>query len=157
MSQNLSAAAIASINAQEAEEIFLETIVIEHENLEAPLRFVNNTQDLMIGAHLYLAAGFTYTPPQQGDGAARTARLSICNVDRAIMPTIRALTTSPTLTIALIRASDPEDTELGPFTFVLSSVPYDARTISGELIDDIGGSLSCPVVRYNQQDFPGLY
>ncbi len=157
MSRQVSAAARAAMFAQETGEVFLELIEISHADLAEPMRFVYNPVAIVHDGHAYQPAAFRYEAPADVEGQARSARLSIDNVNRAVVVVIRSLTSPPTIVAKLVLASSPDVVEVGPYEFLLRNVSYDAATISGELYDGDQGQIACPGITYTPYDFPGLY
>lgn len=129
----VSATARAALFAQQADEAFLALLMIEHDDLPASLRFVNNPQDVTSRGNVYLGFPFTIDlPPQDPDRPPRV-RLLIDNIDRQIVAGLRTIATPLTITLEVVLASSPDTVEVGPFAMTLASAVYDALTIEGDL------------------------
>lgn len=157
MSRSISAAARAALYSQQTGEVFLELIEIGHVDLAEPLRFVYNTEAVIHGGDTYYPAAFRYEQAGDVEGQARSARLTIDNVDRQIVETIRTISSPPEVVAKVVLASSPDTIEVGPYSYILREVSYNAHTVSGELYDGDQGQIAVPGLTYTPYDFPGLY
>lgn len=157
MSRNVSAAARAALYSQQTGEVFLELISVEHEDLAEPMRFVYNTEEIVHLGNTYYPAAFRYEAAGDVEGQARSARLTIGNIDRQIVEVIRSIKSPPTIVATVVMASSPDVIEVGPYTYILRDVKYNAHIISGELYDGDNGQVAVPGLTYTPYDFPGLY
>jgi hypothetical protein len=153
----LSPDGMKAVLAQSTEEVFLTTVVLEHPDLDEPLRMVDNTQDILIAGEVYHKTGFTFEPPSQVEGGTRSARIGICNIDGRIIEILRSISVPPTLTVGVVRAAEPEIYEAGPFELTPRSVSYNDTTITAELVEDVDGRANCPAIRYTPFTFPGVF
>lgn len=137
----LSPAARRAIYAQETDEVFLALLLITDVGIEgnAPLRFVNNTENIWSRANgepepqEYLAFPFGLTLPDERDDQLLGIRLQIDNVDPRILAAVRPLTRSPRLRFYIILASSPDTVEAGPLEGLLAGYDADAQVISATL------------------------
>ena len=139
--------------AQQTNEVVLVILEIDHDDLAAPIRVVNNTENITSGGDEYLAAGFDIKLP---DDDGKTT-ISVCNVDRIMVQAIRSISSRPTVTISVILASDPDTIEVGPYIMELSEVSYDAFTVTGTLTFDNFLDEPFPGDKFNPGIFPGLF
>ena len=157
MSREISNTARAAINAPETSEVFLVILEISHTSLPAPIRAVNNWQDITSNGDLYTATAFNFIPPAQEDGVISNSQLVIDNVDRAIVEAVRTITSPADVTASIILADTPDVIEAGPWEFKLRDVTYTRETVSGALVylnymrDNIG------TIKYKNIHFPGLF
>lgn len=84
MTRSLSTAAARNVLATSAEEPLLAAIEITHPELDVPARFVNDTQDITIEGHNYLACRFDLTLPDDQDEQIPEARLEVDNIGREL-------------------------------------------------------------------------
>jgi len=143
----------AAAYAQQTSEVFLKLLTIEHDDLASPIRVVDNTENIESNGETYLAAGFDVKLP---DDDGRTT-LSVCNVDRVMVQAIRSIDSSPTISLSVIMASDPDTIEVGPFVMQLVDVGYDAFTISGTLSFDDFLIEPYPGDTFSPGQFKGLF
>ena len=155
----LSPAAVRALTAQETGEIFLMCVTIDHDDLAAPLCFVNNTEPIVRHGTTFYGWPFEVALPDEREDALPMPQLRIDNVDRRILEGIRALTSAPTVTLEVVLASalDAPEPEAGPATVSLRGIDYDALTITGTLApEDV---LNEPAMQYSftPDRFPGLF
>jgi len=142
--------------AQETDEVFLECVEITADGID-PIRLVHNTQDIISGGNLYKAVKFKLLFPSGKLGSSNKATVELSNIDRQAVEVVRSSQNPLVLTSFLIRASEPDLIEQGPFEFTLRNTRWSASTLSAELYDDVDGNIAIPKIHYNSQDFPGLY
>src|SRR5579885_2175455 len=90
VSRALSLAARQAVNAQETGEVFLLLLTLDHDELAAPIRVVNNTVDIVSRGNTYIAYPFQLELPAEDADQISSVRLSIDNVDRTIVQSLRA-------------------------------------------------------------------
>lgn len=152
-----SVAATEALFAQETGEVFLQLVEITGAGLPEPLRFAHNTQPIVSQGRRFDPAKFSFSIPTGKVGGSAKAELSISNVDRRPVEAVRSISTPLVLVGWVIRATAPDAIESGPFAFTLRRVSWNAKTLRGELYDDIDGCIAIPKIRYNPADFPALY
>jgi len=157
MSRNISNNARVAINSPQTDEVFLVILEISHTDLPAPIRVVNNMQDVVSNGDTYVATAFNFVPPSQQDGEIGRSKLVIDNIDRSIVTAIRSINSPADISASIILADTPDVVEAGPWEFKLRDVTYDRETVSGDLFylsylrDNIG------TIRYKNIHFPGLF
>lgn len=154
--RTLSQNALNSAFAQQTDEVWLVLLTIEHPSLVTPLRFVNNMESVTSRGNLYVAFPFEIEFPEQDPDTAGEARITIDNIDRQIVQTIRSITSPPQVTLEVILASSPSTVEASFSGMVLRDVTYDAVKVSGVLrFEDI---MTEPLsVQMTPQRFPGMF
>ena len=130
--RTLTPTAVEELLAQHTNEVYLHIVKIDHADLGSPLRFVDNTVDIVRSDGTYTAAAFRVQLPAEDDQAPQI-RLTIDNVDQSIIQVLRSLASRPSLSISVIRASNPNTIEIGPFDVTLSQFDYDKYSITGYL------------------------
>lgn len=83
--------------------------------------------------------------------------LTLHDVTRYIIPTIRTLTGPPDITIQLVLSSSPSTVEISYSGFKLTNVRYDANTISGDLTIPSLEIEPFPAYSFTPAYFPGLF
>jgi Domain of unknown function (DUF1833) len=133
---------------------------LSHGSLEGgPLRFVNNTKDVISNGETYVAYPFAMTLPDDAGDRLPRVGITIDNVDRQIVDTIRILSPQlppPKLGMSLILASDPDVIEAGPFDFTVRDTSWDAFSVTGVLAYEDVLNRQFPAGTYNARDFVGL-
>ncbi len=157
MSRALSLAARQAVNAQETGEVFLLLLTLDHDELAAPIRVVNNTVDIVSRGNTYIAYPFQLELPAEDADQISSVRLSIDNVDRTIVQSLRAISSPVAVTIEVVLASSPDTVEAGPFAMSLVQAEYDALVIQGELAFEDVLTEPFPGHAYVPADYPGLF
>ncbi len=128
--RELSAPATAALVAEETDEVFLDLIIIEHEELATPIRVVRNVEDVEIDGETYAGLPFEIELPDEGERPG-DLMLTIDNVDRRIVNTIRSIQSPPTVTYRLVLASQPEVIEYEAAGLTLRDCTYDVAQVRG--------------------------
>lgn len=138
--RTLSTAALASIHAQETDEVWLVLLRLKHANIlpAGVLRCVNNTVDITGGSdnQLYTAYPFHLDLPGEDPEQPSVARLRIDNVDRRIVQEVRGLPTPPTVDLEVILASQPTTVEISFSDLTLRAIDFDAFEVTGTLTQE---------------------
>lgn len=138
MARTLSATARQALYAQETGEVFLLLLTIDHATLESPIRVANNFEDIVSNGNTYVAFPFQITLPDDLDDHPPAMRLSIDNVDRAIVEAVRSIASPPTITLDVILVAAPDTVEASFTGFTLRNCDYDALVVEGDLaLEDV--------------------
>ncbi len=134
MARSLSAALKREMMAAESGTAAVLLLTISHPNLPVPIRVNNSGQDVTSRGDLYQAFPFDITFPRSSEDAPPTVQLDICATDRSIIEAVRELS-GPRATIALelVHSPDVNTVEIGPLSFDLLDVSYDALMVSGTI------------------------
>jgi len=156
MPRELSADALASLNAQQTGEAWLVLITIDHSSMGSPIRVVNNNEDIVSRGDTFVAFPFELVLPGEDPDGVTKAGLRLDNVDRSVITAIRTLTSPPTVKIEIIISSDMNTPEISFTGMLLRNVSYNAFTIQGDLeFEDL---LSEPMtLQMTPSRFPGLF
>ena len=153
----ISTAARTAMFAQETGEVFLAVLKIDHPDFTVPIRVVHNTQNVTYAGAEWIAYPFDLVLPD----ATRTGRSSpICRSTtsgREIAAAVRAAVEPPTVTVALIRASDPDPAEVLWPEFTLRNVSWDAAALTGDLVLLNISNEPYPAHQFTPGYFPGLF
>lgn len=147
--------------AEQTEEVWLVFVDIAHPMIEGgPLRLVRNSRDVTRQGNLYRGMLFDITLPSQHERQASSASLSVPNVDRRITDALRPLIGSGepvqvTLSVAL--ATDPDETQHGPWLTALSNVTWNVDSVTGTMVPVIDLDQAWPELRMDNPRFPGLF
>lgn len=153
----MTTALTTSAYAQSTDEVWLVLVTIEHDDLSAPIRVVNNTEDVTSGGDTYTAFPFDITLPDAREDAPPRARLAIDNVSREIAQAIRSISSAATVTLEVIRAADPDTIEISWPFFKLTNVKWDVAQVSGDLTLEDFTSEPFPAGIFSPAGFPGLF
>lgn len=156
MSRSLSAAAWASIAAQETGEVWLALLTIAHASI-ATIRLVNNTKDVVSGGNTYTAFPFAVTIPPEHPDRPPEVMLVADAIDRSVVDAIRAIPAEPTVTLSLVLASAPDLVEAGPFAFTMYDAAFDAHTVECRLGYERVLTAPYPADVFTPSLFPGLF
>lgn len=169
MSRTLSSSMLRAIYAEETGDYPILLITITHPSLAAPLRISSDptqrtvvTDEEVVYGTVSRAETFVFVPfsiSLPNDSAEETPQTSITidNVGREMVPTIRSLTSAPEITLEMVMASTPDVVEAVFPGFALSSVTYDAMSISGTLSVTEFTTEPCPAGTFNPAEFPGMF
>lgn len=157
MARSLSSTLRSAVYNQETGEVFLILLEIDHDDLDDPLRFVDNTEDVTSNGDTYTAYPFLIDIPADDSDRLPSVQLSIDNIDRSILEALRGIDSPPTVNLSVILNSDPDTVELGPLEFTLKNIEYNAFVITGELSYEDILSEGFPKDSFSPENFPGLY
>jgi len=138
---------------------FLVLLTITHSTLLTPLRFVNNTENIVSNGEDFIAYPFKMKPPEDRQGVKPVARLTIDNINRQIVEVVRQIAaTSPLFVqIDVVRIDDCDVIETTLPQFKLRNVDWDAGVLSGDLsIDDITKE-PFPARTFTPSEYPGVF
>jgi hypothetical protein len=93
------------LEAESAGRMVVMVAIFSHDDLDTPIRIVNDTVDWMIGGNLYYGAPFECDLVDDTDGVPR-ARISCQNADRRVGLSVEDLVETPTVTIRLYDSND---------------------------------------------------
>lgn len=160
----LSAEFVAAMMARETGTVVLYLVDIDHEDLDTPIRIVNNTEDVIAGGHTYTAIGFDLKLPESKDGTPRGAQISIDNTTQWFTPTLRTLQGQFEVTIRLAipsnaLASPPvyDGIEIEYLPMQLVALQYDDTTVEGTLSYENLANEQFPPQSFDPFNFPGLF
>lgn len=154
--RSFSTRALNSIFAPQTDEVWLVLLTITHEDWDEPLRFVNNYDSITSRGELYMAFPFTIELPEQDPEALGEARLTLDNIDRIIVTTIRQIQSPPKVTFEIILADDPDVVEAVFSGLTLRNCSYDAQLVTGTLRYE--EMVSEPVsLEMTPARFPGMF
>ncbi|MFQ5954023.1 MAG: DUF1833 family protein [Kiloniellales bacterium] len=157
MPRSLSATLQAAANAQETTEVFLMLLTIDHADLAAPTRIVNNTKAIISNGNTFTAYPFEISLPDDDPERPPEVTVAIDNVAQDIIQALRQVSSPLSFDLEVVLASDPNTVEIGPLKLEMTSADWDAGVIRGrlaypELLDE-----SYPADTYNPALYPGLF
>lgn len=157
MSRNISGGSRQALYAAGTGEAFLILLTFSHADLPEPVRVSSDAADTDSRGMTFTAYPFDLSLPDDEDNRSPRARLAIDNVDRQIVRTIRELKTSPTVTIEIVRAADPDTVEAVFSDFRFINIMYDSRVVEGDLTVEDFTAEPFPAATFGPNIFPGLF
>jgi hypothetical protein len=158
----IQAATVAELMAQETGTMVAYIAVIDHDDLAAPLRITNNSEDISVNGVTYTAVGFDITLPQEKDDQFTRAKIVMNNADQWFTPTLRAMSGGFTVDISIVSLTNESATppafdniEVSFLTFDLIGIEYDAQQVRGDLSYESFSGNQFPWGTFNPTDFPG--
>jgi hypothetical protein len=143
--------------AQESEEAIGALVTFEHDDLLAPIRLTDLGGNIVSRGNTYLACFIQATILDDDPDRPPEARLIVSNINRTIIAALRSTMVPATVTLEIIRASDPDYIEAVMPNLEMRHIGYDAVTIQGALtpkkIKDRPAIDYCFTPGY----FPGLF
>lgn len=161
--RTLSPAAVASLTAENTDEVWLVLLTITHPTLAKPILIANNNEDVFSTAYLdagqpgrFIACPFSIELPGEDADEPGTSMISVPNVDREIVSAARSITGSADVVITVVLASSPNEIEVQFPGLSLSEVDWDAATVRGKLRFE--SIVTEPVtLTITPERFPGLF
>jgi len=158
--RTLTAAALQAILAPQMGSQIHQLLTLDHASLGSPYRLVDDTLDMVHGGETYTAWPFEITLPDDTEERIPEVRVRIDNVGRQIMTWIRGVTSAPTVTYEIVHKAigGTITTEVGPLSFRVTELDYDALAIEGVLGYE-ADYLNEPAVRhrFDPTIAPGLF
>ena len=149
-----SAGVVSSLLAQDTNDVYLVLLTLL-DGAGVPFRFTSDAADTLYGGDTYIAFPFDITLPNNVEDKISTAQLSITNVDRRLIDSIRDQTTAFQVQIDVILASS-QDLMVSYTDFTWRQLTYDAMTITGTLtLEDFLNEQVGHIM--TAKDFPGLF
>lgn len=157
MARNISAAGLKSMFDGHTSIVWLMLLTITHPDFAAPLLFVNNELDIVSNGDTYIAFPFMLELPSERDDELPEVNLTISNIDGRIMEEIRQISSAPTVTLNIISSNDLDLIEVGPLTFSMNAVDFNALTLTGKLAYEPILDQGYPNTRQLPSNFPGMF
>lgn len=143
--------------AQQTGEAALILLTLDHDDLGTPLRVTSDQVNTTSRGDTYYAYYFDFQLPVDSGERQPIARLSIDNVDRAILEAVRAISSPLDVTMEIVLGSTPDTVEASWQGFKLVRVTYDVLTVSGDLVMENFMSEPYPAGSFTPTLFPGVF
>lgn len=143
---------------QETGALFVYLLTITHADLVNPLRFTNNSSDVISNGEIYQAWPFDISLPDQGDEKVPRAQIVFDAVDNNIITVLREIESPPLLTISIIEIDTPDVIEKTFTNMIVTGQAYlSDYTVSLTIgMLDIGAERA-QNLRFDKVKFPGLF
>lgn len=145
------------MNAPETGEEFTVLLVIDHDDLVAPVRVNMSGASVTRGGNQYPAYPFDITLPNDEAERSPRSRLSIDNTERTIAATVMALNSAPVVDMIIVNVADPDTTVAAFEDFKLTNVLIDQGSVSGDLTLEDFTSEPWPARTMTPSNFPALH
>lgn len=169
MSRSFNPAALRALFSQDADESLICLLTITGPDLDAPIRLSDNylqrlsetAEDVLYGV-VSRGEEYTFLPlqitlPGEDDASAPRFGITIHDVTRILLPTLRGIQSALSVTLELVLSSSPDTVEASFPGFLMSSISYDANTISAELTVESLAIEPFPSHTFTPAHFPGLF
>ena len=152
--------------AQETDEIVIALLTFTSDELTQPIYISNvpyqllpiaNVRGVVSNSIEYIYLPIEITLPTDDDSGIVSAKLTIENIDRIMIASVRSVTKPITLKIDVILASNLNTPEITFNNFKLNNINYNSTTIEGDLSLDYWGLEPFPSFRFVPSLFPGLF
>lgn len=171
---SLSSNAIATLFAQESSNTLITLLTITGTGIATPVRLADNyltrlsetSEEVIYGVQSNLGGATTYdfvflpfgiSLPTEEYSAAPRCTITLNDVTRYLLPTIRSISTAPSVQIDLVLASSPNVVEISFGSFLLGNINYNADTITADLTVESLSVEPFPQHTFNPSYFPGLF
>lgn len=141
----------------ETDEVWLVLLTIDHADLSAPIRVVNNEESITSNGVEYIAFPFDIRLPDSTQDSPPQAQITIDNVSLEITQALRTISSPADVHMQVIRASDPDTVELTFPDFKLRDASWNVLTVSGALLLEDFVQEPYPAEAFTPAQFPGLF
>lgn len=164
----LSPACLRAMLAPETDEDIITLLTFTGGGITTPVRIADSytgrlsetADDVVYGltsrGNQYIFLPFELTLPNDDDSDPG-CQLTMHDVTRSLMPTLRTLTGPPSVTIELVLASSPGTVEASFTGFQLGAVSYTDSTITGQFVVASLAHEPFPCHTFTPSYFPGLF
>ncbi|RSE84364.1 DUF1833 family protein [Achromobacter denitrificans] len=158
MSRNFSPSAKRNLYATSADEPLLELIEITHSDLAVPARFVNDTVDIDVEGHKFLACRFDLSLPDDQHEQVPGAKLEVDNIGRELTEWLEVSQggAGARCRLILVLRSNPSNLEFD-MTMDLAGLLISNYRVSGELGFKNTLMQSAVAVRFDPTTSPGNF
>jgi hypothetical protein len=166
---SLSSNALATLFAQESTTPIIVLLTISGTGIATPVRLcdqflerLSETSEEVVYGLTSNGNDFYYLPfnlslPTEEFANAPRCTLTLNDVTRYLIPTIRNISTPPSVQIDIILASDPDTVEITFGGFVMTNIRYNANSITADLVIESLEIEPFPAHSFTPSYFPGLF
>lgn len=98
--------------ARETAEVLFELVTLSHDDFSAPIRRVDNTDDVRSRGHTWLARPTVLNLPRDEDRGTVTGRIVLDDTDLGVSSELRRSSAPPSVLVEIVRADDPDTVEI---------------------------------------------
>ncbi len=153
----LSSNALAAIHARETGELFCYLVEITHPNLTTPVRVTNAGKNLTSNSNVFTNVPFDIQLPNAKEGATRSAKLTIDNIDQSIAAAVYNMDEPASIKVQIVLESTPDVIEQEFDNFELVDATVNQFTVSATFATSGLESKGVPRRRFTPDNTPGLF
>lgn len=157
MARSVSLAAMQAALAQETAKVFLVLMEVDHADWGAPVRLVNNTENITSGGNVYTAFPFYAKMPDDLEDREPVAEITVSNVTRELIDEVRNIHSGLTVALKVVLADTPSTIEWGPIEMDVRSISYNADSVTFLLGMQAFSREPFPYPAFTPNKFPGLF
>jgi hypothetical protein len=162
MARELTPEGLRAIFSEETDQAFIGLVTITHADLVPPFRAARNREPVVRFAGTenevtFVPYAFNAVLPEDHKTRPPTLSLTIDNVDRVIVQTLRQLATPPQVELLVVRAAAPDTPELTLPKFRLREAKYNVLSVEGTLTLRNLQNEPWPHQRYTNASHPALF
>lgn len=157
MANQLSNQLLAQLFVQDSQDPFLLLFTITHPNFAAPIRLVNNGEQIISRGNTFLPFPIRVTLPTDDGETEKQVKLEMDNIGLEFIDELRSITTPATVLLEMILASIPNDVQMDIPDLKLGNISYNRSIISGTLFIDNFLNAELSAERYTPKNYPGLF
>jgi Domain of unknown function (DUF1833) len=157
MANVLSPEMLAQLYTQESSDPFLTLITLEHSSFAAPIRLVNNSEDVVSRGNTFTAFPVKIRLPVDDGESLRQVAIEFDNVSLFLINDIRTVTSPISAKLEMVLASMPDDVQIELGELVLGQLTYDKQKISATLTMDGFLNTELTSEKYSPSIFPGIF
>lgn len=157
MSRDISQSSKTALFNSRTIECFILLITIDHDDFASPIRVNSSGETITSNGETYYFFPFEIVLPADSSDEIPKIKISIEDPTREITPEIRALSSSPTITLSVVTDTDNDTVEAGPYSMILSNVGYDIMHIEGTLIYEEVLEEPYPGDSFTPSEYPSLF
>jgi hypothetical protein len=157
VSRDLSATLRSALAATETGEVAIALLTLSSPELATPIRLATNTEDVASNGETFSASPIRVVLPSETEDGPPRGSLTIENVSRVVIQSLRAATQKITAKMDIVLASDPDTIEATWEDFTISGARWDTLEITADVTQEPFLKRRFPTQRFTPGDFPGLF
>lgn len=154
---SVSSQTMVQVSENHSEEALLWLMVIESDELDAPLYLVNNNEEIFSNGQKYDPFPFEVALPPDDGGTPQSLVLKTNNIAPELMDIIRKPTEPPKVRLDLVSTRDIDTVEKSIGFLTVGAVTYDAIDVTFRLTAGKWSGRKTLNNIYNQAEFPALF
>lgn len=136
--------------------LYVFLVEIQHPAIDPPIRIVVDNEGLTALGHDWMAGQISLLAPSEVDGA-RSARITVQNVDRRIGDAARQMVTPATVYFRVVERSDPDVIEVEYPPLHIANITGDAIAVTGDLVSILNPLNPARNARATKDTAPGAF
>lgn len=165
----LSPAAVKAMFSPDADDTLITLLTLTGTGIATPIRLANSyltrisetADEVVYGvvsrSNNYLFIPFNLSLPTDEHAVERQCDITIHDVTRYLIPSIRSLAAPPSVLVELVLRSAPDTVEISFGSFRLTSIKYNRDNITAKLTDDSLTVEPFPQHTFTPSVAPGLF